>query len=57
MAEISEEGRFVPCAGQVGDAASDVLDTAILLLLIFHLIEWIRYVIFLCSIFIGVNLI
>ena len=50
-------GRLMPCAGRVGEDASEVLDTAILLLLIFHLIEWLRYTVFLCSIFIGVNLI
>lgn len=50
-------GRLLPCAGKVGEQASEVLDTAILLLLIFHFIEWIRYTIFLASVFIGVNLI
>ncbi len=50
-------GRYMPCAGKVGEDASEVLDTAILLLIIFHFVEFMRYTIFLTSIFVGVNLI
>ena len=45
-----------PCGGEVGEEASGKLDTMIFLATLFHMIEWIKWTVFLTSCLVNVNL-
>lgn len=53
----TDVSRLTPCAGKEGDEASKVLDLAIALTTIFHMIEWVRQTIFLTSALVNVNIV
>ena len=50
--------RLTPCGTATdGDTASAVFDTALLLCIVFHIIEWIRWTMFMTSTLVSFNLI
>lgn len=53
---FSDGERLHSCAGKHGEEASRVYDTALSLLIIYHLIEWGRFILMLTTMFIGSNL-
>jgi len=48
--------RLLTCGAKIGDDASAVLDTAIALVTVFHMIEWLRQTVFLTTALVNVNL-
>ena len=55
----SDRDRLTLCTSNTltGTDASKVYDTALLMLAVYHLIEWFRFTIFMVACFLGVNLI
>lgn len=55
----SDGDRFISCGTSTAEGreeSSAVYDTALMLLSIYHIIEWARFTIMLTAIFVGVNL-
>ena len=51
----TDVSRLTPCAGKEGADASKVMDLAIALVTIFHMIEWVRQTVLLTSALVNVN--
>jgi hypothetical protein len=53
-----DKDRMLSCGGKLtGDDASAVYDPALVVLAIYHLIEWFRFIVFLTAVFLGANMI
>lgn len=55
--KFTDYTRLNACAGLEGEDASAVFDGAILVVTVFHIIEWIRWTVFLTSALVNVNLV
>ena len=54
--DYSDGDRHIPCGGHTSADATTVFDTPLLILAIYHLIEWVRVIIFAVCVLIGSNL-
>ena len=56
--DYSDGERHIPCGGYPSDGKqpTDVFDKALMLLSIYHLIEWVRVIVFAVCVVIGANL-
>ena len=56
--DYSDGDRFISCGSypKEGESATVVYDNALLLLAIYHLIEWVRVIVFAVCVIIGANL-
>ena len=52
---VSSDERLKWCAGQTDEEASLIFDKPIRVLFVWHFIEWVRTILYLVTIMIGVN--
>lgn len=54
---FSSQSRMVICGeAKTGEEASAIFDTAIALVTVFHMIDWIRWTLFITTALVGANL-